>query len=113
MKKKFRLLKNRDFQSTIGNKKAIQNRCYIFYFRANKLDHCRIGLSVGKKIGNAVVRNRIRRQIRPVIVNEFPFEESVDLVIIVKQQYLSNEQLDNIKLLSELIKKYRRNKNGK
>jgi len=29
-----------------------------------------IGYAIGKKVGNAVVRNRIRRRIRPIVVAE-------------------------------------------
>ena len=40
------------------------NRLLVIRFLANGLDHCRFAFVVGKRLGNAVVRNRIKRRLR-------------------------------------------------
>ena len=37
------------------------------FFRSNNLPHTRFGFSIKKALGNAVVRNRMRRRIREVV----------------------------------------------
>src|ERR1700733_12126606 len=45
--------------------RAKQSRGPITVFAApNDLPHCRFGLSISRKVGNAVRRNRLRRQLR-------------------------------------------------
>ncbi len=45
--------------------KSVANRQFVIYTKTNKdLEHFRLGISVSKKLGNAVVRNKIKRAIR-------------------------------------------------
>lgn len=65
MKKKFRIKKNKDFQIVFKQGKSFANRQFIIYvLKKNEQSAFRIGLSVSKKIGNSVMRNRIKRRIR-------------------------------------------------
>ncbi|MBC1475058.1 ribonuclease P protein component [Listeria grandensis] len=65
MKKAYRIKKDDEFQRVFKKGKSFANRQFVVYiFKREDLTHFRIGLSVSKKIGNAVVRNRIKRCIR-------------------------------------------------
>lgn len=65
MEKAYRIKKNSDFQAIYKKGKSVANRQFVVYTKVNKeLTHFRLGISVSKKIGNAVVRNRIKRAIR-------------------------------------------------
>ena len=59
-----RLLKRPEFVrlSKTGNK--IQNRHFIFLYSGSKHGRSRIGITVSRKVGGAVVRNRIKRLVR-------------------------------------------------
>lgn len=71
MKRKYRIKKNEDFQTVFKNGKSIANRQFVIYMLQNPEEReFRIGLSVSKKIGNAVTRNRIKRLIRQVFLEE-------------------------------------------
>lgn len=71
MRRKYRIKKNEDFQTVFKNGKSIANRQFVIYMLQNPVEReFRIGLSVSKKIGNAVTRNRIKRLIRQVFLEE-------------------------------------------
>ena len=55
-------------------------------FRPNGLSHRRLGITVGKKVGSAVVRNRLKRRIREFYrQNKRIFPEETDVVITAKE----------------------------
>ena len=105
MKKEYRVKKNQDFQNIIHHNNKIQSKTYRIYYLKNNLDHSSVGITTSKKLGIAVVRNRIRRQVRAMIRSLLNFEEKIDYVIIVKTNYLDNSFEDNQKDLSNLLKK--------
>ena len=65
MKKSFRVKKDREFQKVFHKGKSTANRQFVIY-KYNKEDqsHFRVGISVSKKLGNAVKRNRAKRRLR-------------------------------------------------
>lgn len=69
MKKELRIKKNKDFQEVFKKGHSFANRQFVVYVlpKEGQADF-RIGLSVSKKIGNAVTRNRIKRYIRQSIL---------------------------------------------
>lgn len=65
MEKAYRIKKNDDFQKVYKQGKSVANKQFIIYRLNNQENkHFRLGISVSKKIGNAVTRNRIKRAIR-------------------------------------------------
>ena len=57
---------NYEFDEIIKNNKAYKYKDYIIYL-SKTTDIYKFGISVGKKIGNAVTRNKYKRQIRSII----------------------------------------------
>ena len=55
---------NREFSRLYRIGKFYSSDCLILYLRKNKLDKNRIGVTVSKKVGKAVIRNRVRRRIK-------------------------------------------------
>ena len=86
MKKQFRIKKNKEFQLAFREGKSFANRqLVIYYLEKTEQAHFRIGLSVGKKIGNAVVRNRIKRYLRKAFQElEADILRPADIVIIAR-----------------------------
>ena len=78
MKKEFRVRKNEDFSRIIKKKQSMANRSFIIYYLKNDLDHARIGISVSKKLGKAVIRNKIKRQVRMMLQQTINFNSNLN-----------------------------------
>lgn len=108
MKKLYRLLKSSEFKSVLDKRHCIlKDSSFSIYYAGNDLTHVRIGISVSNKIGDAVTRVRIRRQIRAMIAdinkeyNCYSFNE--DVVIIVRSGFTSKTYQENKLVLSNVF----------
>jgi len=98
MDKKNRLRKNEDFKRIYKNGKNYYNRNLIMYIMKNELEDTRIGFTVSKKIGNSVVRNRVRRRIKEIVRKNFNnIKEGYDIILIPKKNVvdISHKELEN------------------
>lgn len=64
LQKQDKLLKRSDFVTLSKCGKSVSDRYFVVAFRKNASDRSRIGITVTKKTGNAVVRNRLKRIVR-------------------------------------------------
>lgn len=105
MKKQYRLKRNEDFQKVISKKRNLANASFAAYFYPNNLGHARIGISVSVKLGKAVVRNKIKRQVRMMVLQSVDLSKSADFIFIVRKRYLNKTFEENLKALQELSAK--------
>lgn len=84
MKKRQRILKNTEFSSIIQKRQSVSSPAFVLYFQPRAQELPRVGISVGKKIGKAVVRTRVKRQTRALIDSVCTFEEPFDSILIVR-----------------------------
>ena len=62
----------------------------VLYARKNRMDVNRVGITVGKKLGKAHVRNRVRRRIREVYrLNELSFQPGWDIVVVARSRCIT------------------------
>ena len=79
------LKKNIDFGKVYRKGKSRANRQLVLYILSNGTDKNRLGISVSKKVGNSVVRHRIKRLIKEAYrLNEPAFARGYDLVFIAR-----------------------------
>ena len=64
MKNTVSIKENRDFSYLYRRGKFMSSDCLLIYFRKNRYDKNRLGITVSKKVGKAVIRNRVRRRIK-------------------------------------------------
>ena len=63
------------------------NGYLVLYARRNRTATNRVGVTVGKKLGHAVVRNRVRRRLREVYhLNEDKFAPGWDIVVVARSR---------------------------
>ena len=85
MKHSQSLKKNADFQNVYKCGKSFANKYLVMYVKENDLSENRIGISVSKKVGNSVVRHRVKRLIlESYRLHEDMFNSSLDMVIIAR-----------------------------
>jgi len=83
-----RLKKKQDFGRVYKYGKSVANRSLVLYVIDNEQTKSyRLGVSVSKKVGKAVTRNRIKRLIKEAFrsVAETGLRQHVDLVIIARK----------------------------
>lgn len=105
--KKYEIVKvHKEFDDIIHNCPYKKNKYYIIYYKERENNISRFGIAVGKKIGNAVLRNRVKRQMRAIIdKNKNLFQNNTDYIIIVKKDFLDlNYEEANKELLSLMRK---------
>lgn len=84
MEKKYRVKKHAEFDQIfkIGRKQSTPN--FKVVFQKTEEPHPRFGISIGKKFGNAVQRNKIKRQIRNILRNYKQCSLSFLTIVVVK-----------------------------
>ncbi|UOQ83799.1 ribonuclease P protein component [Gracilibacillus salinarum] len=113
MKKAWRIKKNSEFQEVFKKGASFANRQLVIYFlHKDQQDHYRIGLSVSKKIGNAVVRNQVKRYIRQIFHElDEKIKNEYDIIIIARQPAKEMDYYQFKKSVSHLLFKTKLLKN--
>jgi len=83
--KQNRLLRRSDYLRLSSSSPFFKGRRFILLVKENECDLPRIGITVSRKVGGAVVRNRIKRHLREVFRHICSFLPSVDLHVIARR----------------------------
>ena len=107
--KKYEIVKKSwEFDKIIKTGKSVKNNSFVIYYLDNSMNEKRFGISVSKKIGNAVTRNYYKRIIRNICdINKNIYSNGKDYIIIMRVRGLglSFNELNNCILdLLEKIK---------
>jgi ribonuclease P protein component len=83
MRKELRLCRRKDFDNVFRKGRSWNNELLVLRSLPNDLPHNRYGFITSKRLGKAVVRNRVRRRVREV-VRVLPLAASWDIVVSAK-----------------------------
>ena len=81
------LKENSMFRRLYAKGKSAAGPYLVVYCRRNGTDGNRIGITVSKKLGHAVVRNKVRRRLREIYrLHEEEFLPGRDLVVVARSR---------------------------
>ncbi|HHT37988.1 MAG TPA: ribonuclease P protein component [Mollicutes bacterium] len=105
MKKINIIRKSKEFAKMIKNRHYYSNRFFIIYIMKKSEKYFRFGISIPKKVGKSVIRNKIKRQIKSIIDNNKKFNRDLDYVIIVRKEILNLKYKEMAESLNLLLSK--------
>ena len=104
MKTELRIKSPLEFQEVINKRRFRNSNAFTIYYVPSRKDHYRFGITASKKMGNAVLRNKTRRQVRMMLqeiqLNDLKF----DAVILVRKKYFEQSYEDNRLDLEKVLK---------
>ena len=85
IKKEYSIKKSQEIEAIIKNRNSVGNKYFVIYKMENKdVNHFRFSISIGKKYGIAVYRNKMKRRIREIIRNHIDLIQNLDYVFVIK-----------------------------
>ncbi|WP_338553775.1 ribonuclease P protein component [Paenibacillus sp. KS-LC4] len=107
MQRRLRLRNRSDFGRVYRGGRSFANGQFVVYWSKQPVaEPFRLGISASKKIGNAVVRNRMRRVIKEIIrLNEARIVPKVDFIIIVRKPAVAMETSQMEKSIMHVLRK--------
>ncbi|MGL4911745.1 MAG: ribonuclease P protein component [Romboutsia sp.] len=101
------LRKDSDFRTVYKHGKSIANKYLVMYILENKSEDSRLGISVSKKVGKAITRNRVRRLIKEVyrLNVDDKVKAGYDIVFIARIVSKEASYKDIEKSVNHLVKK--------
>ena len=93
LKKTNRITKDKEFDRAFKTGQSFYTKVFGIKAAGNNLEAIRLGVLVSTKVSKkAVIRNKVKRQIREIIQKELPaLKEGKDLVVIVFSQILDKK----------------------
>ncbi len=93
--KKINIIKeSKDFDEAFKKRQQYKSKYSYVYINNNNLDNYRFGICVSKKIGKAVVRNKLKRRIKDIIDKSKLHFKNKDYIIVLKKSANSAEYLE-------------------
>ena len=105
MKKLNIIKKQEEIDNIIKNGKLLKNRFFFLYYKERDFSkYYRFCICVSKKLGNAVIRNKNKRQIKDIIdKSNLVFESNMDYVIILRKEISNISYEDKKKYLLDIL----------
>lgn len=105
MQKLEKLKLNRDFRRLYNRGKAFVTPLFVVYIMKNKYNKARLGITVGKKLGGAVQRNRAKRVVTAAFRECLPnISSGADFVIVARSRILGVKSTEAAYLLAQQLK---------
>jgi ribonuclease P protein component len=82
----YRIVRGADYRSIYDAGRKLHSERFVLFGKENRLGHHRLGITVSRKVGSAVVRNRIKRLFREIFRRSIAATPStIDLVVNAKR----------------------------
>jgi ribonuclease P protein component len=83
--RKVRIVRSSDYRDIYKTGRKVNSKRFVLFVRVNNVGHSRMGLTVSRKVGGAVVRNRVKRLFREIFrrtLEQIP--DQFDIVVNAK-----------------------------
>ncbi|HAE61736.1 MAG TPA: ribonuclease P protein component [Eubacteriaceae bacterium] len=98
---------NKRFRYIYSKGKSMANRLLVMYYLKNGKDENRVGITVSKKIGNSVTRNRVKRLIKESYRNSsFNDEYGYDIIFIARKGCQESDYKNINSAVNHLLRKF-------
>ena len=92
MKKENRIKKATEIENVLKNRKFRSSKYFsVYVFNNKETNKYRYAISAGKKIGNAVARNKVKRQVRSLVDSISSLDQCLDVFIIIRPIVLNTD----------------------
>lgn len=106
MQEKYRLKKNYQFNYIFKHGKSVAAKDLILIYAKNNSGRMKVGFSVGKKIGKAVVRNKTKRRLKECFRKEIPLvDKDFNYIFVPRGEIAESSYADIRKSVRYLLKK--------
>ncbi|WP_168123259.1 ribonuclease P protein component [Paenibacillus sp. HB172176] len=107
MRRSLRLRNREDFSRIYRKGKSFANGQFVVYWSKQRIaEPFRLGVSASKKIGNAVVRNRMRRMVKEIVRHqEHRIVPHTDFILIVRKPATAMKMKEMEKSVHHVLKK--------
>jgi ribonuclease P protein component len=94
----YRLKRRNDFRRVFRAGRSVANRQFVVYVaKRSESGPARLGISVSRKVGNAVVRNRVKRLIKEVSRHWMEHIKSQADIVVIARNPVANMSYDQVK----------------
>lgn len=102
------LKKNKEFKKVFSEHRSFANHYLVMYASKNNLKVNRLGISVSKKVGNSVVRHRVKRLVKEAYrLNQSTIKQGYDLVVIARVRAKGRSYQEIESALKHLLRLHR------
>ena len=106
MQRQFRLRHSADFQRLRAEGKTWRHPFFTLSAAPNTLPTSRFGFIISRRVGNAVVRNRVRRLLREAVRHALPrLKAGFDIVFIVRNEIVNQPYSEVCQTLEQMFKR--------
>ncbi|NOZ05582.1 MAG: ribonuclease P protein component [Chloroflexi bacterium] len=106
MRRSLRLRRSADIQRVLREGKSWANRCLVLYAARRTGGHNRHAFVTGKRLGNAVTRNRLKRRMRAIVAKRLDdMEDGWDMVFIVRRGAVKEDFSQNVAAVDQLLRR--------
>ncbi|MGI6193724.1 MAG: ribonuclease P protein component [Christensenellales bacterium] len=106
MDRSYSLKKNKEFNRVYRRGKSVGARGAALVYCTARHKSVRVGFAVGKKVGNAVVRNKVKRRFREAFARQLPYvKPGYDLIFIARSEAKDESFASLLRTVIYLLKK--------
>lgn len=102
LEKRFRLKKNKEFKYVYKYGKTVTNRVLSVVYVPTKLNTIKVGFSISNKVGNSVVRHKVKRRLSHVF-KEFINNVKLNNYIFVARSGIENLDYNDLKIQMQKV----------